>query len=75
MYADRRYRLYLQEWPKAFFQHDIAYVKYNDLTKRTQLNKVLRDKAFKITSNPEYDGYQKGLSSMVFNFFWQTFER
>ena len=69
MYADRRYRLYLQEWPKAFFQHDIAYVKYNDLTKRTQLNKVLRDKAFKITSNPEYDGYQRGLVSMVYKFF------
>ena len=30
---------------------------------------VLRDKAFKIASDPEYDGYQRGLASMVYNFF------
>ena len=32
--------------------------KYKDLTKRTESDKVLRDKAFEITSNPKYDGYQ-----------------
>ena len=40
-----------------------------DLVKRTLSDKVLRDKAFKIASDPKYDGYQKGLASMVYNFF------
>ena len=40
-----------------------------DLTRRTQSDKVLRDKAFKIASNPKYDGYQRGLASMVYKFF------
>ena len=31
--------------------------------------KVLRDKAFKIASDPKCDGYQRGLASMVFKFF------
>ena len=37
----------------------MAYVKSKDLTKRTQSGKVLRDKAFKIASDPKY-GYQRG---------------
>ena len=40
--------------------------KSNDLIKRTQSDKVLRDKAFKIASDPKYDGYQRGLVSMVY---------
>ena len=50
---------------KARFQHEIAYGKYKDLTKRTQSDKVLRYKDFKIDSYPKYDGYQRGLASMV----------
>ena len=34
-----------------------------DLVKRTQSDKVLRDKAFTIGSDPIYDGYQRGLAS------------
>ena len=34
-----------------------------------QSDKVLRDKAFKITKSPEYDGYQRGLVSMIYKFF------
>ena len=30
---------------------------------------MLRDKAYNIASNPEYDGYQRGLASMVYKFF------
>ena len=30
---------------------------------------MLRDKAFKIAKNPKYDGYQRGLASMVCKFF------
>ena len=43
--------------------------KYKDLAKRAESDKVLRDKAFKIASNPNYDGYQRGLASMVYMFF------
>ena len=32
----------------------MAYGKYKDLTTRTQSDKVLRDKAFEIGSNPKY---------------------
>ena len=37
--------------------------------KRTQSDKVLRDKTFKIASDTKYDGYQRGLASMVYKFF------
>ena len=40
-----------------------------DLAERNQSDKPLRDKAFKIASDPKYDGYQRGLASMVYNFF------
>ena len=54
---------------KACFQHDMAYGKSTDSVKRTQSDKILRDKAFKIASDPKYDGYQRGLASMVYKFF------
>ena len=53
---------------KDCFQHNVAYSKYKDLTKRTQSDKVFRNKAFEIASNPKYDGYQRGLASMVYKF-------
>ena len=61
--------IYKNELDKACFQHDMAYGKSEDLIKRTQSDKVLRDKAFKIASDPKYDGYQRGLASMVYKFF------
>ena len=45
------------ELDKACFQHDMPYGKAKDLVKRTQSDKFLRDKAFKIASSPKYDGY------------------
>ena len=47
----------------------MAYGKSKYLIKRTQSDQVLKDKAFKIASNPNYDGYQRGLVSMVYKFF------
>ena len=47
----------------------MAYGDFKDLPKRTAADKVLRDKAFKIASDQKYDGYQRGLASMVYNFF------
>ena len=61
--------IYKNELGKACFQHDMAYGKSRDLVKRTQSDKVLRNKAFKIVSVPKYDGYQRGFVSMVYKFF------
>ena len=60
---------YRNELDKACFQHDMAYGKSKDLPKRTQSDKVLRDKTFNIASDPKYGGYQRGLASMVYKFF------
>ena len=66
--GDTRY-IYRNELGKARFQHDSPYAYHKDLINRTEADKVLRDKAYDIASNPEYDGYQKGLASMVYKFF------
>ena len=47
----------------------MVYGKSENLIKRTQSDKVLRDKAFKTANDPKYDGYQRGLASMVYKFF------
>ena len=57
--------IYRNELDKAYFRHDMAYGKSKDFVKRTQSDKVLRDKAFRMASDPKYDGYQRGLASMV----------
>ena len=61
--------IYKNELDKACFQHDMAYGDFKDLARRTASDKVLRDKAFNIAKNPKYDGYQRGLASMVYKFF------
>ena len=61
--------IYRNELDKACFRHDSAYADHKDLINRTKSDKVLRDKAYDIASNPEYDGYQIGLASMVYTFF------
>ena len=63
--GDTRY-IYRNELDKACFQHHSADADHKDLTNKTEADKVLRDKAYDIASNPEYDGYQRGLASMVF---------
>ena len=61
--------IYKKELDKACFQHDMAYGKAKDLVRRTQSDKILRNKAFKIASDSKYDGYLRGLASMVCTFF------
>ena len=61
--------LYKNELDKPCFQHDMAYGKSKHLVKRTQSDKILQNKAFKIASDPKYDGYQRGLASMGYKFF------
>ena len=69
--GDTRY-IYRNELDKACFQHDSAYADQKDLINRTEADKFLRDKACDIASNPKYDGYQRGLASMVYKFFDKT---
>ena len=64
--------IYKNKLDKASFQNDMVYGKSKDLMKRTQSQKVLRDKALKIASDPKYDAYQRGLASMVYKFFDKT---
>ena len=66
--GDTRY-IYRNELNKACFQHDSAYADHKDLINRTEADKVLRDKACDIASNPKYDCYQRGLASMVYELF------
>ena len=66
--GDSRY-IYQNQLDKACFQHDMAYGDFKDLSKRTAADKVLRNKAFNIAKDPKYDGYQRGLASMVYRFF------
>ena len=66
--GDKSY-IYRNELDKACFQHDIAYGNFKDLKRRIFSDKVLRDKAFNIAKNSKYDGYQRGLASMVYRFF------
>ena len=54
---------------KACFQDDMAYSDFENLTRSTVSHKVLHDKAFEIANNPQYDGYQRVLASMVYEFF------
>ena len=42
---------------------------YGDLARRTFADEVLRDKAFNVAKDLKYDGYQRGLPSMVYIFF------
>ena len=60
-------QIYKNELAKAFFQHDMASGNFKDLKRRTASDKILRDKALNIDKNPKYNGYQRGLSSMVYN--------
>ena len=61
--------IYKNELDKACFAHDAAYSDSKDLTKRIVGDKILRNKEFKIAEDQKYDGYQRGLASMVYKVF------
>ena len=66
------FKLYLQnELDKACFAHDAAYSDSKDLAKGTILDKILINRAYEIAVNPKYDGYQRGLASMMYKFFYK----
>ena len=51
----------------------MTYGDFKDFARRTASDKVFRDKAFNVASNPNYDGYQRALASMVYKFFIKRF--
>ena len=59
----------MNELDKACFVHDAAYSDSKDLTKRTISDKNFKNRAFDIAKDPKYDGYQRGLASMVYKLF------
>ena len=65
MHTENTNYIYKNDIDKACFQNDMACGKYKYLTQITQSNKVLRQNAFEIASNPKYDKYDKVLPSMV----------
>ena len=66
--SDNSRYIYQNELDKACFQHNMAYGDFKDLPRRTGAYKVLQDKAFNFSEYFKYDGYQRGLSSMVLIF-------
>ena len=66
--GDSRY-IYENELDKAFFQHDMAYWDFKDLTRRTASDIILHEKANNFGENSKYDGYQRRLAWMVYKFF------
>ena len=60
---------YQNELNKACFQHDMAYGDFKDLSRRRASDKILRDEAFNFAKSSYYDGYQRGLASMVYKKF------
>ena len=61
--------IYKNDLDKACFQHNMAYNEFKDLEKITQSDIVLKNKALKMASNPKCNGYERGLASMIYNFF------
>ena len=53
---------------QSFFSHDATYSDSKDLAKRTVSDKVLKDGAYKVVTNPKYDEYQRALANMVHKF-------
>ena len=69
MQTGNTYFIYKNELYKACLQHNMAYGKSKDLAKRTQSGKVMKDKVFKIASDPKFDDHQRGLAWMIYKFF------
>ena len=60
--------IYQKEIDNTCFKKNISCDSYKDLIRRTASYKVLRHKAFSVASNSKYDGYQRGLASVVYIF-------
>ena len=47
----------------------MVYGDFKGLLRRTVSGKVLHDKAFNIVKNPNHDGNQRGLASVIYHFY------
>ena len=61
--------VFKNELDKACFLHNAAYSDSKGLTERNIADKNLKNRAFDIAKDPKYDGYQRGLASMVYKLF------
>ena len=61
--------LYRNQLGKACFALDVAYSHSKDLANITISDMILKNRAYEIARNREYDGYQRPLASMVYKFF------
>ena len=61
--------LYRNELDNACFACDAAYSDSKDLAKRTASDNILKDRAYEIARNCNYDGYQRAIASIVYKFF------
>ena len=66
--ADNLKHLYRNELEHACFAHDVAYSDSKDLAKRTISDKILKDRTYETAKNRNYDGYQRALASIAYNF-------
>ena len=66
--GDSRY-VCQNELDKACFQHGMAYGDFKDLTRRELLIEYYVIKHLKIAKIRKYDGYQRGLTLMVYKYF------
>ena len=57
--------IFQNELDKAYFRNDMAYGDFKYIPRRVASDEVLWDKAFNIAKNPNYDGYQRILTSIV----------
>ena len=49
----------------------MTYKDFKDLRRRTVTDKALCNKEFNFAKHPKYDGYQLGLASVLYNFFYK----
>ena len=62
--------IYQNELDKACFQqHDIAYGDFRNFPRRKAADNYYVTKQLHIAKNLKYDGYKRGLASMVYIFF------
>ena len=60
--------VYQSELDKTCFQHDMTYVNFKDLIRRTASGQILHHKAFIIARISKYGRCQRGFSSIAYNF-------
>ena len=54
--------IYQKEVGKTCFQHNMAYGAYKDLPRRMTSDQLFSNKVFAVSSNLNYDRYQRGLA-------------